>query len=178
MQCETFRRVARTHPEWVQVLEVVQRNAQLFGVDLRFGRQQVRELFQAERQVTVVIQGLDEQLHQVVVPLRKGHGTELPVEVLAQRGCRCLDIAIIGLVVVTARGARCAFTEPIGLLACRRLGRRRVSVRLGRLRLFTATRQRIIAGAEIAGLGVQVLPFQQRIVLQKLLDFLIQFERR
>ena len=100
LQDQAFLGAARPDPGRVEILQVAQSDLQFVGIDLEFGRQRFRQILQRLGQVAVVIQRLDQALHQGSVTRRQAHQAELPRQVLAQRRRRRLHVLEIVVVVV------------------------------------------------------------------------------
>ena len=86
LQFQAFGRRACADAGGLQVLQVLQRNAQFFRLDVEFRRQQFGQFFQRLGEIAVLIERFDEQGHQVAVTVGEVEQAQLRQQVLAQRG--------------------------------------------------------------------------------------------
>src|SRR5882672_7573631 len=179
LQLETLRAIAGTHARRVKILQVLESNLQLLGLDLQFLRHELRQLLQGLREIAVFVQRFDQERDQVAVAWFELGQSELPVQVLAQigrLGGNLEKIVVIG--VVAGARARCVLAAPVYIS--------RESVGLQ-----GALRARLLCGCLKGGsrfavhvrgrrrdFGIGVFALEQGIVGQKLLELLIQFHGR
>ncbi|EXI89486.1 MAG: hypothetical protein AW12_01699 [Candidatus Accumulibacter sp. BA-94] len=137
----------------------------------------MRDFLERLRQVAIVVKDIDQIADEEAVPLGDRGQGNLPEEMVTQRDDRCLHVLIVIVAVfVTVEGA----------------GRARAAEVLVRPALFIVSRALRRLGARLALLGftlgvvagqrrrllVVLRPFEQRILLQELLQLMLQFDRR
>lgn len=111
LEPQAFAQVPGPHASRLEALQQLQGGGELQRVDLQFLggvlAQQLGQLLQAAGEVAVVVQGLDEQAHQLPVPLPQGREAQLVVEVLLQAvmmAVGLLEIVVLVIVVAAAMG--------------------------------------------------------------------------
>ena len=82
------------------MLQVTESNLQLFRFDFQLWGQGFRQIIERLGQIAIVIQRVDQALHQGSIPGRQTHQPQLPRQMLAQGSRRGLDIVIVVVVIV------------------------------------------------------------------------------
>ncbi len=178
LQLQALGRRARADAGRIQVLQVLERDREIVGLDPELRRQHLRDLLERLRQVAVLVERVDEHRDQPAVALGQRRQRELLEQMVAQRRRLGGELRVIRLVAFLASCAgAAAFEVPVGV--------RRALV-LGRCRTFGgrgALRRRFggLLGAVDARRGVAVvialLALEQRVVGEKPLQLLIELER-
>lgn len=203
LQAQAFGQVARTHAGRLQRLQQLQPQAEavhqffhLLQVVVHIG-QGGGELGQRIFQVAVVVERLDQKAQHRHVLGRQAQRQRLAVQVLGQRGLRVRTIAGIQLVVavgggharrrlatpfaVVGRHIQAAIAVPaVGLGACS------LEVGIGRAGLRGSLADSITLAdpgvgarqAELLARRGLVVALQERVVVEHLLDFALQLQRR
>ena len=70
LQRQAFAQAARADARRLEVLQVLQRDLQLVEIDLQLRGQERDQLLQALREIAVVVQRIDQEGDQLVVPRR------------------------------------------------------------------------------------------------------------
>jgi len=114
LQRKAFARPAPADSERLQVLQVAQRDAELFDPDHRFGLHQRGDFLEALPEIAVLVERIDQQLDERTVAGQQVHQRELLVQVVAQ-GRRIVrrDAAIAVAVVFAALPRRSEFGRQV-----------------------------------------------------------------
>src|SRR5207253_1711822 len=83
LQRQALARGARAHAGGLQVLQVPERDAELFGIG--FGGQQRGDFLERLGQIAVLVEGVDQQLDEYAVAIAEVGERELAAQVIAQR---------------------------------------------------------------------------------------------
>ena len=186
LQAQAFLQIARTDSGRVEVLDVTQRDFELFELDLVFRRQGFPQLLQGRREVAVVVERFDQEANQTAVAfVQLGH-PELPAEMLAQADVGGMGIVAVAVVVLIATGSGegAGIGSPAIVIDFGRRTRRFDFPVLARLALFAAFAARLLVarGIELLRVGKGLRPFifafQHGIFEQITLDFLLHFNGR
>ena len=100
LQLETLAKIARADTRRIQVLQMSQRDQQVFDLDVEFGRQDGDEFGQVLVQIPVIVERIDEQRDELLVVFRDLRQRQLRDQVLAQRLRLGGNLRILGFVVV------------------------------------------------------------------------------
>ena len=192
LQRQAFGRVARAHAGRIEALQQGQGRAQLVGVDLQLLGQACQDVVERLFQIAIVVERIDDQLDERAVAQFQHRHAHLLHQVLAQGAVMGLELRTRILVVGRLAAARFAPVtvgavhggRGIAAVAVKRLrfGRRRRRVLAGRLgRRFGRRRggtERPVGQQAQRTVERIVEPFEQGIVRQQLLEFLVQFQGR
>src|SRR5689334_532877 len=108
LQLQALGAVARAYPGGVEILEVLERDRQLLGLELQLLGHELQELLQRLREISVLVERLDQERDQRAVARLELGESQLAIQVLAQvrRVGRNLGIvAVVGVVPGAAAAA-------------------------------------------------------------------------
>src|SRR5437773_1806059 len=179
LQLETFRAIAGTHARGVEVLQVLEGDGQLLGLDLQLLGHELRELLDGLREIAAFVEGFYQERDQVAVAWFELGQRKLPVQIFPQIGRLGGDlekIAIIGIVARTR--TRAAFAPPVGVSREDVRLRPILRARLLRGRLKGARRLAVHVRRGCRTLAIGVFALEQRVFREKFLELLIQFHGR
>ena len=186
MQLQAFGQAARTHADRVEILDLVQRRLDFIEFDRLFHIKDLLHVLEAQRKVTVLVDGVDQRLGDAPVGGRERRHLHLPQQVFAQRRRQAVapvDVkVVVGSAVSAGMGGYRQFEtfSPVAfggavLGVGRRFG--------GGLRLvgLDVDGLGIVGVLGRCGLGVvravgQLFFLEQWIAFKYLLDFLLQFD--
>jgi len=103
LQPETFRATAGTDARRVEVLQMLEGDGQLLGLDLQLLGHELRELLDGLRQITAFVKRFDQERDEVAVARFKLGQGELPVQILSQIGGFGGDLEKIAIIGIVAR---------------------------------------------------------------------------
>ena len=206
LQHQAFAEVARAHAGGLQALQPAQRALQarpqvfagIGAADVQHLGQALGDLFQRVGQVAVLVERLDQHLHR-----RRSSGDSrmpgnLRAQVVLQRAGRCRGPGLDLVAIAAAAGCRCGASR-----GCRRSLRARCRFPSRRARWCrtlgasirpassaSAASPRVALGVALArsvgraplgrrleGLPALFLDFEEGVLLEHLLDFLVQLQR-
>src|SRR5205085_104265 len=102
LQIETLTQIASTHTGGFEVLQVLERDLQLFRLHAKLFGQHLLDLSEILRKVAVFIERFDQQRHQRAVTLGELGERKLHDQMVAQRRTVGSNLRIVVLVAVFA----------------------------------------------------------------------------
>ena len=192
LQRQAFGRIARAHAGRIETLQQGQGRAQLVGVDFQLFRQARQDVVERLFQVAIIVEGVNDQLDQRAVAQFEHRHAHLLHQVLAQGAVvgfklwagifvvgRLAAARLAPVAVAAVRGGRAVARLAVKAVRFGRRGGHLLARRLGR-RFGRRGRGTQGAVGQQAQRTVErvVEAFEQRIVRQQLLQFLMQFQGR
>jgi hypothetical protein len=113
LQGQALRDRAGRDADGVEALQQLQRAGQLLGLDVELGRQGLQHLLQAQAQVAVAVEFLDQHGDQRPVASRAAGAGELADQVLAKGHATGRHLRVLAVVVVALAAAARTVTAPI-----------------------------------------------------------------
>src|SRR6266540_997993 len=101
LQRQALGGVAGADAGGLHALQVLERDRQLVGLELDFLREELEQLLERGREVTILIERIDQRRNDLAIAQRKIEQRELGVQVIAQR-IRSHLLRQEGLVIVVA----------------------------------------------------------------------------
>ena len=177
LEREALGGIARADARGLEILQVLEADRQVVGIEPEFVREQLEQLFERGRQVTIVVERIDQRARELAVAQRQVQQSQLLVQMIAQRtGGNLLGREVLIVIVARAgRGAPVVVASRVGHNVEIR-GRRRVGAFVLCVGIrYRHHRRREVGWRRRAFVVVGFL--QQGIFLQQALDFRIQLKR-
>ena len=168
LQREALPGGARAHAGGLQVLQVPERDAELFEIGFGFGGQQRRDFLERLRQIAVFVEGVDQQLDEYAVAIAQIGERELAAQVIAQRRrVRRGKAAVALVIVIRPAPAGGDIRRPVGVGGGGFGAAARARAARGRRR-----------GCRGLGLAFGILALERRVLHQHAVDLLVELDRR
>ena len=170
LEREALTRRARADARGLEVLQVLQGDRQLaherLGIGFRLDGQERRDLFERLREITILVERVDQKADKHAVAGIQLGKRKLRVQVVAQRRRVRLGEGLLAFLVAALARAPVAreLARPVGVRGGRRFGRRAArAARRGR-------------GRRVPGL-FHILALERRVLHQQAIDLLVELDR-